>query len=155
MEKTGHNILPFQKEVYIQTVRIGSVMQIDKENPLKWTVEIEEVDNQLGLINTIRYLEILDNEINDFEGRDLYVDLILRKLRSANSEMISQFVIIHQSLVQKGGRLRLVDANPDLKSSFDVVMLDKIIAVNYEGMDESMMDDEDEEEDDDDLDGEE
>ncbi len=130
-------------------------MQIDKANPQKWTVEIEEVDNQLGLINTIRYLEKLDNEINDFEGRDLYVDLILRKLRSANSEIISQFVIIHQSLVQKGGRLRLVDANPDLKSSFDVVMLDKIIAVNYEGMDESMMDDEDEEEDDDDLDEEE
>lgn len=119
-------------------------MQIDKVEKNKWVVQIEEADNQLGLINTIRNLEKLDDEITNHDADELSVDLNLSRLRSANSELISQFVIIHQSLVQKNGRLFLVEANPDLKGSFDVVMLDKIISVRYEGMEDKLETDEEE-----------
>lgn len=119
-------------------------MQIEKKDQNKWIVFIEEADNQLGLINTIRNLEKLDDEITNHNSEELSIDLNLSRLRSANSELISQFVIIHQSLVQKNGRLYLVEANPDLKSSFDVVMLDKIISVKYEGIDDKVESDEEE-----------
>ena len=102
----------------------------------KWNVTIEEQDNQLGLINTIRYLEKVNDEIGALQPQNLILELNLSPLRSANSELIAQFVMLQSTLVRTDGRLKIVDANPELKSSFDVVMLDKIIGINYLGQGE-------------------
>lgn len=107
-------------------------MQVTKTDEL-WRVEIEDSDNQLGLINTIRHLDRLNDELSDVKIEGLIFEIDLEKLRSANSELIAQFVMIQTSLVRMDGRLRIVNANPELKSSFDVVMLDKIINISYPG----------------------
>lgn len=106
----------------------------------KWNVAIEEQDNQLGLINTIRYLEKLNDEITEEEPQNLLLELNLAHLHSANSELIAQFVMLQSTLVRTDGRLKIVEANPELKSSFDVVMLDKIIGINYLGQEDDSED---------------
>ncbi len=118
-------------------------MRVDKQDKI-WTVFIEEKDNQLGLINIIRYIDALNTEINENPIDELQFELDLSRLESANSELIAQFVIIQTSLVRTNGRLKIINVNPELKSTFDVVMLDKIISIQYAGMGEDMDDDSDE-----------
>lgn len=103
----------------------------------KWILLIEEKDGQLGLINIIRFLDSVNNEINSKPIDDLQVEIDLSQLQSANSELIAQFVILQTSLVRYNGRLSIVNCNPMLKSTFDVVMLDKIISIQYSGNVES------------------
>ena len=110
-------------------------MHIEKNEKI-WSVVIEEKDNQLGLINIIRHLDNVNLEINENPVEELSVELDLGALIAANSELIAEFVIIQTSLVRNNGRLKIVNANPELKSTFDVVMLDKIISIQYIGMDE-------------------
>jgi len=110
-------------------------MQVIKE-PQFWKVIVEEQDNNLGVHNTVRFLEKINQEITDNEIEDLIVEVDLANLNSANSELIAQFVMIQTSIVTYNGRLRIVNANRELKSSFDVVMLDKIINIQYLGYDE-------------------
>ncbi len=107
-------------------------MQVSKTDE-KWNVTVEEQDNQLGLINTIRFLERICDEIAKKALPNLIFELDLAKLRSANSELIAQFVMLQSTLVRTDGRLRIINANPELKSNFDVVMLDKIINITYLG----------------------
>lgn len=115
-------------------------MQITKTDE-RWRVVIEDQDNQLGLINTVRYLENLTEELNDVpEG--LILEVNLEHLRSVNSELIAQFVNLQTTLVRSDGRLRITEANPELKSAFDVVMLDKIISIHYAGQSEDADDSE-------------
>lgn len=118
-------------------------MYVDKQEKT-WTVYIEEKDNQLGLINIIRYLDSLNQEINDESVKELQFELDLSKLESANSELIAQFVIMQTTLVRHDGRLRIINVNPELKSTFDVVMLDKIISIQYIGIGEDQDDDSEE-----------
>jgi len=108
-----------------------------EKSDTKWTLVVEPQDNQLGLINIIRNLYQVNEDLSksDTEGLDFEFDLA--ELGSANSELIAQFVNIQMSLVRHNGRLRIVNANPDLKSVFDVVMLDKIINIQYQGQEES------------------
>lgn len=110
-------------------------MQVTKDEK-NWNVIFEEPDNQLGLINTIRYLEKLNDEINEASIENLILELDLQHLCCANSELIAQFVVLQSSLVRTDGRLRIVRTNPELKSAFDVVMLDKIINITYLGQSE-------------------
>ncbi|RME88725.1 MAG: STAS domain-containing protein [Candidatus Hydrogenedentota bacterium] len=105
-----------------------------KEN--LWRYVIEPGDNQLGLINTVRYLEKENEEIEQAKIPNHIVEIDLKELQSVNSEIIAQFVNLQSTLVQTGGKLKLVNVNPELKSSFDVVMLDKIIFIQYFGFDE-------------------
>lgn len=110
-------------------------MLVEKNQNI-WNVVIETKDNQLGLINIIRHLDAVNQEINDKPVEGLLLELDLNALISANSELIAEFVIIQTNLVRSNGRLKIVNANPELKSTFDVVMLDKIISIQYVGMDE-------------------
>ena len=98
-----------------------------------WKVTVEDSDNQLGLINTIRYLEKLNLEIDQAQVENLILELDLEKLANVNSELIAQFVLLQSSLVRTNGHLQIINANLELKSSFDVVMLDKIISITYAG----------------------
>ena len=50
-------------------------------------------------------------------------------------------------MVKIDGRLKIINANHDLRSTFDVVMLDKVINIRYDGESDK---DEDEDEDNDD-----
>ncbi|MES0490723.1 MAG: hypothetical protein ABUK01_12055 [Leptospirales bacterium] len=111
-------------------------MLIDKSDT-KWALVVEPRDNQLGLINIIRNLYTVNEELSTSTTEGLDFEFDLANLGSANSELIAQFVNIQMSLVRHNGRLRIVNANPDLKSVFDVVMLDKIINIQYLGQDES------------------
>lgn len=111
-------------------------MQVSKTESL-WEVKVEEQDNQLGLINLIRYLEKLCDEIEQKSIPRLILEIDLSKLRSVNSEIIAQFVMLQSALVRTDGRLRLVNVNRDLKPNLDVVMLDKIISISYQGLDEA------------------
>jgi len=130
-------------------------MEIIKEEK-HWTINVGERDSNLGMINIIRYLDQVITEIDENPVEELALDLNLSNLTFANSELIAQFVNLQTHLVRHNGRLRIVDAHPMLKSTFDVVMLDKIISVNYNGLEES--DDyefDDDEDDDDDYESEE
>lgn len=110
-------------------------MQINKTDS-QWNVTIEDHDNQLGLINTIRNLDKVNSDIDVARIQNLILELDLARLRSANSELIAKFVELQSTLVRTDGRLRIVNANPELKSAFDVVMLDKIIPILYIGQTE-------------------
>jgi len=107
-------------------------MQLNKSED-KWTINTEDKDNQLALINIIRFLDKVNEEINSTKKADLNLEFDLTTLKSANSELIAQFVILQTSLVRYNGRLKIINANLDLKSIFDVVMLDKIINIKYLG----------------------
>ena len=109
-------------------------MRIDKKEQ-EWLVEVEKADNQMGLINIVRDLERVGDQIADEAIVGLILNLDLSALDSVNSEIIAQFVMLQSNLVRTDGRLRVVNANVELKSSFDVVMLDKIIAITYLGLD--------------------
>mgnify|MGYP001562236560 CR=1 FL=1 len=104
-----------------------------EKNDKRWVLLIDERDNQLGLINIIRFLDNVNNEINAVPIENLQLEIDLSQLQSANSELIAQFVILQTSLVRTNGRLSIINANPMLKSTFDVVMLDKIISIQYTG----------------------
>lgn len=116
-------------------------MQVDK-SPSLWSVRVDPEDNQMGLVNTLRYLESLSDEVSDELVDNLELELDLKSLSDINSALIAQFVMLHQILVRVDGRLKIINANPDLKSSFDVVMLDKIISIGYDGLDSSDFDSE-------------
>ena len=73
-------------------------------------------------------------QVNKSESKWLEIDLA--KLNSANSELIAKFVELQSILVRTDGRLNVINANPELKSSFDVVMLDKIIPIQYVGQED-------------------
>ena len=118
--------------------KIGCV-HVEKENHL-WFVRVEPEDNQMGLVNTLRSLESLSDQLNAELSDDLELELDLQNLYDINSALIAQFVMLHQILVRVNGRLKIINANPELKSSFDVVMLDKIISIAYDGLDESDFD---------------
>ena len=118
-------------------------MQIDRSDT-KWSLVIEPQDNQLGLINIIRNLYSVNDELSKSTTEGLDFEFDLANLGSANSELIAQFVNIQMSLVRHNGRLRIINANPELKSVFDVVMLDKIINIQYLGQDESESSEDDE-----------
>ena len=107
-------------------------MLIEKEEA-SWTVRAEDADNQLGLINMVRYLEKVNDDITKENPEKLVVSLDLEKLERVNSELIAQFVMLQSSLVRDNGRLKIINANPALRSFFDVVMLDKIINISYFG----------------------
>lgn len=102
-----------------------------------WQVEVEEKDNQLGLINIIRYLDSLQNRIVEAAIDELSLEINLSSLLTITSELIAQFVMLQTNLVRFNGRLRIVEAAMELKSSFDVVMLDKIISIQYVGQSDS------------------
>lgn len=114
-------------------------MHVEKESHL-WSVRVEPEDNQMGLVNTLRSLESLSDQLNAELSDDLELELDLQNLYDINSALIAQFVMLHQILVRVNGRLKIINANPELKSSFDVVMLDKIISIAYDGLDESDFD---------------
>ena len=114
-------------------------MHVEKESYL-WSVRVEPEDNQMGLVNTLRSLESLSDQLNAELSDDLELELDLQNLYDINSALIAQFVMLHQILVRVNGRLKIINANPELKSSFDVVMLDKIISITYDGLDESDFD---------------
>lgn len=118
--------------------KIG-VVHVEKESHL-WSVRVEPEDNQMGLVNTLRSLESLSDQLNAELSDDLELELDLQNLYDINSALIAQFVMLHQILVRVNGRLKIINANPELKSSFDVVMLDKIISIAYDGLDESDFD---------------
>ena len=118
--------------------KIGLV-HVEKESRL-WSVRVEPEDNQMGLVNTLRSLESLGDQLNAELSDDLELELDLQNLNDINSALIAQFVMLHQVLVRVNGRLKIINANPELKSSFDVVMLDKIISIAYDGLDESDFD---------------
>lgn len=107
-------------------------MQLLEQEKL-WQIAVEEKDNQLGLINIIRYLDSLQTKISEEAIDELMLEINLENLLSVTSELIAQFVMLQTSLVRFNGRLRIVEASMDLKSSFDVVMLDKIIPIQYAG----------------------
>ncbi|MCX7632493.1 MAG: hypothetical protein N2Z22_04075 [Turneriella sp.] len=107
-------------------------MQVNKGEG-KWQVIIEEQDNKLGLINMIRHLDRVIAELEAAKIPNLQLEMDLAKLNSANSELIAKFVELQSILVRTDGRLSVINANPELKSSFDVVMLDKIVPVQYIG----------------------
>ena len=111
-------------------------MQIVKDDKA-WLVRVEDQDNQMGLVNMLRSLEKLNGDISEENVDDLMLSIDLRELRRANSELIAQFVMLQSNLVRNNGRLNIVNANLELKGAFDVVMLDKIINIQYEGLDES------------------
>jgi len=111
-------------------------MVLNKSND-KWMLIIERKDNLLGLINIIRYLDDINGDINKNKINGLQFEMNLQELESVNSELIAQFVILQTSLVRYNGRLKIVEANPELKGTFDVVMLDKIISIQYLGLEES------------------
>jgi hypothetical protein len=118
--------------------KIG-VVHIEKDKQL-WSVRVEPADNQMGLVNTLRSLESLSDQLNSELEDGLEVELDLKNLYDINSALIAQFVMLHQILVRVNGRLKIMNANTDLKSSFDVVMLDKIISIAYDGLDVSDFD---------------
>lgn len=126
------NVQPVYKK------KIGCV-HVEKESHL-WSVRVEPEDNQMGLVNTLRSLESLSDQLNAELSDDLELELDLQNLHDINSALIAQFVMLHQILVRVNGRLKIINANPELKSSFDVVMLDKIISIAYDGLDESDFD---------------
>ena len=126
------NVQPVYKK------KIGCV-HVEKESHL-WSVRVEPEDNQMGLVNTLRSLESLSDQLNAELSDDLELELDLQNLYDINSALIAQFVMLHQILVRVNGRLKIMNANPELKSSFDVVMLDKIISIAYDGLDESDFD---------------
>ena len=107
-------------------------MLIEKEEAA-WTVRAEDADNQLGLINMVRYLEKMNDEITRENPEKLVLSLDLEKLERVNSELIAQFVMLQSNLVRNNGRLKIINANAELRSFFDVVMLDKIINISYFG----------------------
>lgn len=107
------------------------------EKEKHWLVEIEEQDNQLGLINIVRYLDKLNTRIAGEGIDELLVEISIKDLFSLTSELIAQFVMLQTNLVRFNGRLRIIEASRELKSSFDVVMLDKIIPIQYSGQDDS------------------
>jgi len=110
-------------------------MQVNKSESL-WSVIIEDHDNKLGLINMIRHLDRIVTEIEIAKIPHLRLEIDLGKLTSANSELVAKFVELQSVLVRTDGRLNVINANPELKSSFDVVMLDKIIPIQYIGQDD-------------------
>jgi len=108
-------------------------MRLSKESK-KWIVTIEDQDNQLGLLNINRFLEDINDAIVEEEPDKLILEIDLNILRNVNSELIAQFVMLQNTIVRFDGRLRIVNTNPKLKTSFDVVMLDKIINIQYSGL---------------------
>ncbi len=110
-------------------------MQVNKSES-KWLVVIEDQDNKLGLINMIRHLDRVVSELEIAKVPNLLLEIDLAKLNSANSELIAKFVELQSILVRTDGRLNVINANPELKSSFDVVMLDKIIPIQYVGQED-------------------
>ena len=117
-------------------------MQITKEDK-NWLVCIDRSDNQMGMVNMLRNMEKLDADIQENPIEELILKIDLGQLERANSELIAQFVMLQSSLVRNNGRLQLINANYELKSTFDVVMLDKIINIQYMGQDENAVDDSD------------
>jgi len=123
-------------------------LKIEKKDN-EWLALIEDEDNQLGLINTIRRLEKLNNEIDEDVKEPVILSIDLQRLQAVNSELVAQFVMLQSNLVRTNGRLQIINTNPELKSSFDVVMLDKIISIEYFGKNNSSSDTAEEPEDDD------
>ena len=109
-------------------------MRIEKL-PTEWNVFSEEADNKMSLVNTVRFLERVSEQVAEASIEGLILHLDLSALDKANSELIAQFVMLQSNLVRTNGRLRIINANAELKSSFDVVMLDKIISITYIGID--------------------
>ena len=109
-------------------------MRIEKL-PTEWNVFSEEAHNKMSLVNTVRFLERVSEQVAEASIEGLILHLDLSALDKANSELIAQFVMLQSNLVRTNGRLRIINANAELKSSFDVVMLDKIISITYIGID--------------------
>lgn len=114
--------------------KVCLMQKIEQNNA--WQIVIEREDNQMGNVNVIRYLDNLNDELLQSPKENLLLELNLEGLDSVSSELIAQFIMLQTTLVRSKGRLRIVEANMDLKSSFDVVMLDKIISVQYVGQDD-------------------
>ena len=110
----------------------------------KWTLFLGPIENNISLVDSVRELSGLSEEIRKLNTRKLLLEVDLQKLKVASSELISQLVIIQSEMVKIDGRLKIVNANHDLRSAFDVVMLDKVINIHYYGESDK---DEDEEED--------
>ena len=93
---------------------------------------IEPIGTDLSLIDTVRFMSNLVDEVREAKIKDHILELDLKHLSHANSELVAQFVIMQSELVKLDGRLKIITANPNLKSAFDVVMLDKVIQITYE-----------------------
>ena len=98
-----------------------------------WNVELGGVSGtRLAVLDVVRNFLSLNDEIRQSSISGLVVDVDLSGLHVAHSEIVGQFVSIQSSLVQYDGRLNLKNANPLLRGSFDVIMLDKIINIEYQ-----------------------
>ena len=107
-------------------------MKVEKGEE-SWIARSEEIDNKMGMKNLVRFLEQLNDEIDALGQEDLILKMDLEQLVRVNSQVIAQFVTLQSNLVRTNGRLRIVNANPELRGAFDVVMLDKIINIQYLG----------------------
>ena len=104
-----------------------------KKNDNQWQVNLGGISGtRLAVLDVVRNCLSLNDEIRKSSLQGLIVDLDLSGLGTAHSEIIGQFVSLQSSLVQNDGRLNLKNANPTLRSSFDVIMLDKIISIEYQ-----------------------
>ncbi len=106
-------------------------MKIEKKEG-KWTIILEDTENRLSTIDNTRRLIELNEEIEKSKIDNLIVEFDLSKVTSTNSELIAQFVAFQSTLVETDGRVNIINANPVLRSSFDVIMLDKIINIKYQ-----------------------
>ena len=79
----------------------------------------------------MRFFSNLIEEIKKIKIKNLVLELDLQHLSQANSELLAQFVIMQSELVKLDGRLRIINANHDLRGPFDVVMLNKVIEIAY------------------------
>ena len=70
-------------------------MKLHKEKD-KWTLFLGPIDSNISLVDSVRELSGLSEEIGKLATRKLLLEVDLQKLKVANSELISQLVIIQK-----------------------------------------------------------
>ena len=106
-------------------------MELIKKEEKKWTLIMGSLNGYISLVNSVRQFSNLSQEIIQSNVDQLLLEVDLAQVKIANSELISQLVTIQSEMIKLNGRLKIINANPELRSTFDIIMLDKVINISY------------------------
>ncbi len=92
------------------------------------------VENHVQLINTLRTLEKIKEDIKSKKKKKLKVEFNLSQVEHLPSSIISEFVFFRRLLAPLEGEVILSEVSPNLKSFFDIIGVEKLIRVEYKGV---------------------
>ena len=110
-------------------------MLIDKElgngaDKERWIVTIEKADNNSGLGFIVQRFEELLKQIDEENVHLSKLILDLEKLKSINSEIVAQIVMMQSKLSRREGKMHII-AQQKIKPTFDSLKLEGILDIEY------------------------